>query len=163
MLKRLFPHPYLTVLLIITWMLLVNGTKLGSLVFAVILGIVIPLLTSPYWPNAPRLRNIPAIIDYVMIVLWDIVVSNVVVARIVLFKPNGRLQPAWVTIPLDLRTPEAITVLAGTITMTPGTVTADMSGCGRALLVHCLHAPDPDSVRDGIKDRYETRLKRIFE
>jgi multicomponent K+:H+ antiporter subunit E len=38
-----------------------------------------------------------------------------------------------------------------------------MSSCGRALLIHSLHAPDPDAVRDGIKSRYEARLKRIFE
>jgi multicomponent K+:H+ antiporter subunit E len=47
--------------------------------------------------------------------------------------------------------------------MTPGTVTADMSGDGKALLVHCLHAPNPDEVRDDIKTRYEARLMRIFE
>jgi multicomponent K+:H+ antiporter subunit E len=163
MLKRLFPHPYLTLLLIVTWMLLVNGTKLGSLVMAIILGTIIPLLTAPYWPNAPRMRNIPAMIEYVLIVLWDIVVSNFQVARIVLFMPNANLRPAFVAVPMDLRTPEAITVLAGTITMTPGTVTSDMSACGRVLLIHCLHAPNPDEVRDGIKARYEARLQRIFE
>ena len=54
-------------------------------------------------------------------------------------------------------------MLAATITLTPGTVTADMSACGRALLIHSLHAPDPDAVRDEIKSRYEARLKRIFE
>jgi multicomponent K+:H+ antiporter subunit E len=47
--------------------------------------------------------------------------------------------------------------------MTPGTVTRDVSACGRALLVHCLDAPDPDAVRDEIKHRYERRLKEIFE
>jgi multicomponent K+:H+ antiporter subunit E len=38
-----------------------------------------------------------------------------------------------------------------------------MSACGRVLLIHSLHAPDPDAIRDDIKSRYETRLKRIFE
>jgi multicomponent K+:H+ antiporter subunit E len=161
--RRLFPHPYLTLLLIVTWMLLVNGTKLGSLVMAAILATVIPLMTAAYWPNRPLLRNPGAMLGYVAVVIWDIVVSNIVVAKIVLFKPRADLRPAWVTVPLDLRSPEAITVLAGTITMTPGTVTADMSADGRALLIHCLHAPDPDSVRDDIKARYESRLKRIFE
>jgi len=163
MLRRLFPHPYLTLLLIITWMLLVNHLKLGSLVLAVILGTIIPLMTAPYWPDRPALRNPLAIIGYVLIVMYDIVKSNVIVAAIVLLKPNSQLKPAWITVPLDLRTPEAITVLAGTITMTPGTVTADMSGDGRALLIHCLHAPNPDEVRDEIKSRYEARLMRIFE
>lgn len=163
MLRKLFPHPYLSLLLVVTWLLLVNQLKLGSVVFAVILGIIIPIITGPYWPDRPILRNPMAIIGYVLVVLYDIVKSNFIVAGIVLFKPNSKLQPAWVTIPLDLRTPEAITVLAGTITMTPGTVTADMSGDGKALLVHCLHAPDPDAVRDEIKARYEARLMRIFE
>lgn len=162
-LRKLFPHPYLTVLLMLVWMLLVNELKLGSLVMALILGIVIPILTAPYWPDRPRLRSLPAIVDYIAIVLYDIIKSNVIVAMIVLFKRNDALQPAWITVPLDLRSPEAITVLAGTITMTPGTVTSDMSGDGHALLIHCLHAPDPDAVRNNIKTRYEGRLKRIFE
>jgi multicomponent K+:H+ antiporter subunit E len=163
MLRKLFPHPYLTLLLIITWMLLVNQVKLGSLVLAVILGTIIPIITAPYWPDRPVLRNPMAILGYLAIVLYDIVKSNFIVAGIVLLRPNSKLQSTWITVPLDLRSPEAITVLAGTITMTPGTVTADMSGDGRALLIHCLHAPDPDAVRDEIKSRYEARLMRIFE
>jgi multicomponent K+:H+ antiporter subunit E len=163
MLRKLFPHPYLTLLLIITWMLLVNQIKLGSLVLAIILGTIIPIITGPYWPDRPILRNPMAMVGYVLIVLYDIVKSNFIVAGIVLFRRNSTMQSAWITVPLDLRSPEAITVLAGTITMTPGTVTADMSGDGRALLIHCLHAPDPDAVRDEIKSRYEARLKRIFE
>jgi multicomponent K+:H+ antiporter subunit E len=77
--------------------------------------------------------------------------------------PYARMRPAWVVIPLDLTRPEAITALSATITMTPGTLTAEMSTDGRALLVHCLHAPNPDAVRDEIKSRYERRLKEIFE
>jgi multicomponent K+:H+ antiporter subunit E len=163
MLRRLFPHPWLTLLLIVTWMLLVNGTKLGSLVMAIILGTIIPLMTAAYWPNRPRLRDPLGAIAYILIVLYDIVKSNFTVARIVLFMPNDKIQSRWIPVPIDLRTPEAITVLAGTITMTPGTLTADMSACGRVLLIHSLHAPDPDAIRDEIKTRYEARLKRIFE
>jgi multicomponent K+:H+ antiporter subunit E len=163
MLSRLFPHPVMTAGLIVIWMLLVNQLRLGSFVMAVILGIAIPLLTRAYWPDRPRIRSLPAVAAYVLIVAWDIILANIAVAKIVLFRPNDRIQSRWITVPLDLRTPEAITMLAATITLTPGTVTADMSSCGRALLVHSLHAPDPDAVRDEIKSRYETRLKRIFE
>ncbi|MDP3547455.1 MAG: Na+/H+ antiporter subunit E, partial [Phreatobacter sp.] len=73
------------------------------------------------------------------------------------------LRSRYVTIPLDLTTPEAIAVLAGTITMTPGTVSADLSADGKALLVHCLDTDDPDATVAGIKMRYERRLKRMFE
>ena len=163
MMARFLPHPLLTLLLTAVWQMLVNSITAGTLVLGLLFGILIPILTSAYWPNRPKLRRPLKIAAYVMMVLWDICVANVVVARIILFRRNSELRSNWVTIPLDLSSPEAITVLAGTITMTPGTVSSDISGCGRALLVHCLDAPDPDAVRDEIKRRYEGRLKEIFE
>lgn len=162
MIRRIFPHPYLSALLVLIWMLLVNRFAWGSLVFAVILSIVIPLLTEPYWPDRARIRNPGKVLSYFALVIWDIIVANIQVAMIVLFKPNRELQPAWISIPLKLRSPEAITVLAATITLTPGTVSADLSEDGHALLVHCLHAPEPESVIEDIKTRYEARLMEIF-
>jgi multicomponent K+:H+ antiporter subunit E len=162
MIRRLFPHPFLSAALFVTWFLLVNHIRLGSAVMAAILATAIPLLTAAYWPSAPKVRNFPALFAYGALVFWDIIVANFVVARIILFRSDAAIQSRWITIPLDLRTPEAISLLAGTITLTPGTVTADMSACGRALLVHSLHAPDPDAVRDEIKSRYESRLMRIY-
>lgn len=163
MLRRLFPHPLLSAMLFLTWMLLVNQFKIGSLVMALILAVIIPMLTAPYWPNRPMVKQLPAFAAYILLVLWDIIVANIQVAKIILFMPGDKIRSAWIPVPIDLKTPEAITMLAGTITMTPGTVTADMSACGRVLLIHSLHAPDPDAIRDDIKTRYEARLKRIFE
>lgn len=163
MLRRLYPHPYLTLFLIGMWFLLVNQWKVGSLVMAVFLATVIPLVTSPYWPHRPRLNSLSALLSYAGLVVWDVILANIQVARIILFMPRESIQSAWIAVPIELKSPEAIAILAGTITMTPGTVTADMSACGTVLLIHSLHAPDPDAIRDDIKSRYETRLKRIFE
>ncbi len=163
LLRRIFPHPQLTLLLTLVWCLLVNALSLNTVVMGLFLGTIIPLTTARYWPDRPTLRNPAMIVEYIVVALWDIIVANVVVARLVLFRRNADLHPAWVAIPLDLRSPEAITVLAGTITLTPGTVSADLSTEGHMLLVHCLNAEDTDAVRDEIKDRYERRLKEIFE
>lgn len=163
MISRIFPHPLLTLTLIIVWQMLVNYVSLGTLVFGLILGTVIPLITAAYWPDRPRLKKPAMIVEFVLVVLWDIVVANVVVAMTILFTRNSAMRPTWVTVPLDLRTPEAITVLAGTITMTPGTVSSDIAADGRSILVHCLNATDPDAVVAEIKHRYERRLKEIFE
>ncbi|SEK27315.1 multisubunit potassium/proton antiporter, PhaE subunit [Roseovarius azorensis] len=163
MLRKILPHPFLTLTLIVVWQMLVNKLTLGNLLLGTVLALIIPVITSPYWPNRPHLRSWPRIVEYVLVALWDICVANVQVAFVILFKTNANTRPAWISIPLDLRTPEAITVLAGTITMTPGTISSDVSADGRSLLVHCLDAPDPDAVRDQIKARYERRLKEIFE
>lgn len=158
----LLPHPFLTVLLAIVWTLLQNEVSAGMVVFGVILGILIPWGTSIWWPDTPKGFRIGKMASYSVIVIWDILVANVQVAWIVLTVPNAKLKPAWIVVPLDLRQPEAITMLAGTITLTPGTVSADLSDAGHSLLVHVLHTDDADAVRDEIKNRYERRLKEIF-
>lgn len=162
MFKRFVPHPLLTLLIVIVWILL-NGISWGAAVLGLVLGIVIPKLTSPYWPDRPHIASPLTIVEYAAIVLWDIVVANFQVAYLILFRRGDSLRSQFVTVPLDLRTPEAITTLAGTITMTPGTVSADLSSDGRALLVHCLETHDPEATVMTIKSRYETRLQRIFE
>ncbi|MGF1628360.1 MAG: Na+/H+ antiporter subunit E [Kiloniellaceae bacterium] len=160
---RLLPHPLLTLTVIAVWMMLLNDFSRGGLLLGLALGIVVPLLTTAFWPQRPQIRRPLKIVEYVLVVLWDIVVANVKVAYIVVFKSNSQLRPQFIVIPLEIYSPEAITVLAGTITMTPGTVSSDLSADGRSLLVHCLDTGDPDGDVAGIKQRYEARLKEIFE
>ena len=162
MLKRIFPHPLLSLTLLFVWLMLVNKVTVGNILLGGFLGIVVPILTSPYWPGRPELKRPFLAIPYVLIVLWDIVVASFQVAMIVLFKPRDRVRSQWIVVPLDLTSPEAISVLAGTITMTPGTVSALLASDGSRLLVHCLHTDDPEGVRAQIKSRYESRLKEIF-
>jgi multicomponent K+:H+ antiporter subunit E len=72
------------------------------------------------------------------------------------------LQPAFFIVHLELTNPVAITVLANTITLTPGTVSADLSSRQERLLVHGLHVPDIEAAIADIKQRYEAPLKEIF-
>lgn len=163
MFKRLFPHPVLSFVLALVWLALVNKVTPGNVLLGAILGVVVPLLTGPYWPRRAKIGNPLRVIEYILLVLWDIVVANVQVAMIIMFKRNKNIRSRWITVPLELTSPEAITVLAGTITMTPGTVSTMLSADGGSILVHCLHTDDPDEVRDTIKSRYEWRLKEIFQ
>lgn len=162
MIARLIPHPFLSLTLVLVWLVLVNTFTLGNLILGTVIGIVIPMLTAAYWPDRPRIARPVKIAEYVLIVLWDIVVANVQVAMIILFKREPSIRSQWIVIPLELTSAEAITVLAGTITMTPGTVSAMLSADGGCILVHCLHTDDPDAVRSEIKSRYESRLLEIF-
>ncbi len=163
MIGRVLPHPLLSVVLTLVWLALVNKVTLGNLILGGALGVVVPFVTAPYWPNRPRIRKPLRVLEYFLIVIHDIVMANIEVALVILFKRNEKIQSHWIRVPLELTSPEAITVLAGTITMTPGTVSAALSADGGCILVHCLHTDDPDGVRDSIKSRYEWRLKEIFQ
>lgn len=162
MLTRLFPHPGLSAMLVIVWLLLLNTLSVGGFLIGVLLGILVPLLTQPFWPNRPPINFGWPLIEYLSVVLWDIVVANFQVAWLILFRRSRDLRSRWLVIPLELRSPEAITALAGTISLTPGTVSADMSADGRELLVHALDVDDAEAEIARIKQRYERRLLRIF-
>jgi len=161
--SKLVPHPLLTLTVAVVWLLLMNDLSLGNALLGLFLGLTVPQLTRTFWPQRPSIRNPLKIAEYALVVLWDIVLANLHVAYIIIFKSNRQLRPHFIAIPLDIYSPEAITALAGTITMTPGTVSADLSADGRALLVHCLDTGDPEGEVAGIKRRYEARLKEIFE
>ena len=88
MLFRLVPHPLLSLTLVLVWLGLVNTFTLGNLILGTVLGIAVPMLTAAYWPDRPKVGRPLKVIEYYMIVLWDIVVANAQVAMIILFKPR---------------------------------------------------------------------------
>lgn len=160
--KRLLPHPGLSVLLLFIWMLMLNAFSLGWLVLGTVFAILVPLFTAPFWPDRPVMRWGWPLLAYLLLVVWDIIVANFHVARLILFRRNRDLRSCWLSIPLELHSAEAITLLAGTISLTPGTVSADISTDGRHLLVHALDVADPQAEVAHIKARYERRLLEIF-
>jgi multicomponent K+:H+ antiporter subunit E len=162
MIQRLFPHPGLSAMLVVVWLLLANSVTVGGLLLGIVLGIIVPLVTAPFWPDRPRVSFGWPLADYLAVVVWDIAIANFQVARLILFRRNRDLRSHWLVIPLELRSPEAITALAGTISLTPGTVSADVSSDGRSLLVHALDVADEAAEVERIKTRYERRLARVF-
>lgn len=162
MIHRLLPHPALSGLLVVVWMLLVNELSFGALFLALVFAVLVPLVTSRFWPDRPKMRFGPDMAAYVAVVLFDIVVANFEIAWIILTRRNRDLRSRWLVVPVELRSAEAITVLAGTISLTPGTVSSDVSADGRSLLVHALDSGDPEADVARIKRRYEARLLKVF-
>lgn len=160
--RRIYPHPGLTLLLLVMWMLVLNSVSFGGFLLGLALATLVPIFTAPFWPNRPKMRLGWALLGYGLLVIGDIIVANFHVARLILFRRNRDLRSRWLTVPLDLDSAEAITVLAGTISLTPGTVSTDISTDGRHLLVHALDTGDPEYEVGRIKARYERRLREIF-
>ncbi len=160
--KRLLPHPLLSLVLAGVWLLLVNQLTAGHVVLGALLGWLIPFATARFWPEPVRIRHPLSLLHYLGILLVDIVRGSFHVARLVLHDPD-RLRPAFVPVPLALKTDLAISLLANTISLTPGTVSARLSADRRTLIVHALNTADADGLIAEIKQRYEAPLQRIFE
>lgn len=160
--NRLLPHPALSAMLLIVWLLMANSVTVGGIVLGSLFALILPQFTQPFWPDRPRMRFGRAFLGYLAIVLFDILIANFQVAWLILFRSNRNLRARWLVVPIDLTTPEAITMLAGTISLTPGTVSSDVSADGRFLLVHALDVEDEAAEIGRIKTRYEARLQRVF-
>ena len=158
---RWLPHPWLSVLLALSWLLLQHTLAPFHLISAALIGLVVPRLLEGFLPTTPPVRFFPAV-RLLGVVLWDIVVSNITVARLVL-GPMSRPRPAWFKVPLELTHPTAIALLANIITTTPGTVSCTIDEPGRYILVHALDCSDPEQMAADIKARYERLLLAIFE
>jgi len=159
--SRLVPAPLLSAVLFCAWLLL-NGVSAGHVALAAVLGIAIPWFTEPFRPDRFRLRSWPTLVTLAVTVLWDIVVSNVQVAWLII-GPERRIRPRFIWLPLAIRDPHGIATLAGIITMTPGTLSADLTDDRKHLLVHALNVADEAELVASIKARYEMPLRRIFE
>lgn len=161
MLRKLFPHPFLMLVLWATWLLLNNTMSAGHIVLGFILATLIPWLTSGFWPEKVCLRKPFTLLKFGIIVLWDILVANFTVAKLILGK-NEHLQPSFICINLDITSPIGISLLANTISLTPGTVSCDLSSDKTKLLVHGLHVEDIEATINEIKQRYEKPLMEVF-
>ncbi|MFB6264875.1 MAG: Na+/H+ antiporter subunit E [Bradymonadaceae bacterium] len=157
----LLPHPLLSLSILAVWLLLWESVSLGSIALGGALALIIPVFARRFWPDAPEVRRPGLLITYALIFAWDILKANLSVAALVL-KPNDSLRPTFLEIPLEIDHPFLITILANTISLTPGTVSTNVTGDRNMLLVHCLHCEDPEEEIEGIKERYEQRLEEIF-
>lgn len=161
-LKKIFPHPVLSLFLWGIWLLLNNNFSAGHLVLGFILALIIPLITRIFWQEKVCLSQPLTQLRFLMIVLWDILIANIAVAKLILGNKE-KLQPGFIIIELDIQHPLGISFLANTISLTPGTVSCDLTEDRKQLLVHALHVENTQETIDEIKQRYEKPLMEIFE
>lgn len=158
--KKLIPHPGLSGLLLIIWVFVNNTFAPGHIVLGGVLAILIPYATAAFLPGKIHFPHPLLLLRYLGTLLLDIVVANLQVALWIV-QPNRKLQPAFIHYKLSLESPLAITVLANTISLTPGTVSCDVSPDQQHLLIHSLHTEDPKKVIEHIHTRYEKPLLEV--
>lgn len=159
--RRFLPHPFRSLGVLVLWLLLNNSLHPGHVVLGAGIGWLLPLVTARFWPKTVRMRRPWRALAFAALVVHDIIVANLRVARAVV-GPISRLRPGFAHVPVELTSDVGITVLAQTITLTPGTISADLTPDRRTLIVHYLDDADPAAVAAGIKERYERPLLEIF-
>ena len=157
-----FTHPLGSLVLVMVGMLLVDDfTSVGHWLLGSCLALLIPRLTSTWWPRLPRVRSWKHLFIFSQHMLFDITVANFQVARLALGQVH-KLQPRWVQVPCELEDDIAIFLLASAISLAPGTVAASVDRERSLLTVHALHCEDEQALSAEITQRYEQPLKEVF-
>jgi multicomponent K+:H+ antiporter subunit E len=158
---RLLPYPLLTASLLAMWLLL-NGLSVGHVLLGTAIAVAASNVTAALRPARPRIRRWHLLPRLVMIVVVDIWRSNVAVARLILRPDHPRRMSGFVVVPLELRNPAGLAILACIVTSTPGTAWVQYDSESSRLLLHVLDLVDDAHWIELIKNRYERLLLEML-
>ena len=160
--RRMIPHPALSSVLLVCWLLLNNSVAAGHVVLGSLFALAIPMFTRRFFPEPVYIGRVHVLVRLVLTVLWDILLASMTVAMRTL-GPMDRLRPRFIRVPVALQDDFALTALTSTISLTPGTVSAQISADRQAIIVHALNVDDEQALVDTLKARYEAPIKEIFK
>ncbi|MCL4765356.1 MAG: Na+/H+ antiporter subunit E [Hyphomicrobiaceae bacterium] len=161
MIARMLPRPFLSLTILALWLVLAASVSFGQLILGAVIAIVVPIATAPFWPEPLRVRRPLTGLRLLAVLLFDVVVANLRVARLVV-GPLERLRPQFIEVPIDIEDRFVAAILGSVVALTPGTVSVGIDPRRRVLLVHALDEHDPQALIDTIKARYEAPLKETF-
>ena len=161
--KRLVSSLPLSALLSVVWLLLNQSVSPGTLLMGAVLAVLVPLGTKSLRPGSVTMRKPLVAFKLWAIVMRDFVRSNIRVATLILTRRPRDIPSGFLQVPLDMRDPHALALLAMILCLTPGTAWAEVSRDRSMLLLHVFEIVDADAMVAMIKQRYERPLMEIFE
>lgn len=148
--------------LVVAWVLLNSSASAGQIVLGIVLAFALVWAAKSLRPLRARPKRLMVAVRLLLVVVRDIIRSNIAVGRII-WVPNQKMVSGFMDIPLDMRDPHGLAVLACILTYTPGSVWVQLNEAGDTLHLHVLDLKDEAEWVDLVKNRYERHLMEIFE
>lgn len=149
------------ILLALSWAGLTEEVTAMNLTVGFLLGFVILFLVRRLLRPSLYFPKVRQVLSLATFFVWELLLANLRIAYEVL-TPSHYMKPGVVAIPLDLETDAEITLLANLITMTPGTLSLDVSPDRRTLYIHAMYVEDVEELRRSIKDGFEKRIAEVM-
>jgi multicomponent Na+:H+ antiporter subunit E len=143
------------------WALATGKLTFPGLAAGFALGYIVLLFSRRLLPSSGYFRKPWQLVRFALFFAWEVVLANLRVAHDVV-TPKLHMMPSILAIPLDARTEEEITLLAGLITLTPGTLSIEVSPDRRTLFIHAMFVDDAEAFRRDLKNGFERRLLELL-
>ena len=152
----------INLILTLVWSGLLGGITLANLVSCFVVSyFLLWLVTRGQRGHDGYFGKLPRVLGFIGYYLWELVKSNAIIAYDVL-TPTHHMKPGVIGIPIEAKTDLEITALANLITMTPGTLSLDISPDRKTLYVHAMYIHDPEELRRDIKENFEPRVLALL-
>nr|WP_111298665.1 Na+/H+ antiporter subunit E [Paracoccus saliphilus] len=153
----------INMLLALAWVALTGGLTLGGLITGFFIGLAAMWLVRPLFPDTGGyFMRLYYWLRLIVMFVYELIVSSFSVLRDVL-TPGQSSNPALIAVPLNVTTDLQITLLANFISLTPGTLSLDVSDDRKTLYIHAMFGDDPEAIREQIRDRFEVWVREATE
>lgn len=153
----------IVIVLALGWAAVTGNFSGLNLVFGGVIGAIAVLLLRSAFAPPRALRKLRRITSLALLFLYELVLSAIRVAVVVVTPDlKSALRPAIVAVPLTVKSDAEITLLANLITLTPGTLSIDVSQDRSVLYVHVLTLSSREALIADIAKGFETKVKEVF-
>ncbi|HEX6439065.1 MAG TPA: Na+/H+ antiporter subunit E [Candidatus Binatia bacterium] len=149
------------IFLAFVWAAVTGRFNLSNVVVGIVLGYAVLFVVQPLMGPSNYFRRIHQAIAFAFFYVWQLVMANLRVAADVM-TPGARARPGVLAIPLEARSDAEITMLANLITLTPGSVSLDVSSDRRFLYLHAMYIDDVEQYREDVKTSFERRVLEVL-
>lgn len=154
-------HFILNIFLAVAWMALTGRFTAGDMVGAFFIAYLLLWFCQPLLGDSRYFSKSISTLSFILFFLWELLYANLRVAHDVLTSRHY-MKPGVIAVPLDITSDAEITLLANLITLTPGTLSLDLSTDRKILYVHAMYIDDVEATRRGIKEGFERRIMELF-
>ena len=152
---------FLHILLTFAWMALTGGFTSTNFLVGLVLAIPVIWLSQRGEGTFLFMVKLRRVTSFAGFFLWELVKANLRVAHDVL-TPRHHMRPGVIDVPLDKLTDMEILLLTTIITLTPGTLSLDVSSSRSTLYIHAMYIDDPDEFRETIRQGYQRRVQEVL-
>lgn len=152
----------INIILALIWAALTGAFTLSNLIIGFVLGYVVLYLLRNLFGGGQYFQKGAQAVRFILFFLWELLIANLRVARDVLRPGPLKLKPRVIAVPLKIKEDVPIVVLANVLSLTPGSLSLDVSDDHKTLFIHAIHAPDPDETRREIENGFEKLVMNLF-
>ncbi|WP_137788808.1 Na+/H+ antiporter subunit E [Bacillus sp. E(2018)] len=150
----------LNLLIGVIWMFLSESYSFASFIVGFVIGAALLYLLNRFIPDSYYFKHVRAILYLIFLFIKELLLANIEVLKWV-YKPKLDFQPGILALPIDVKKNWEITLLANLITLTPGTLSVDVSRDQRYIYIHAIDLPDVNETIVSIKESFEKAIREV--